>query len=274
MTIDSHQHFWKFDPVRDAWIDDSMEVIRKDFLPKDLQPILEQNTIDGCIAVQADQSEEETEFLLNLASENTFIKGVVGWVDLRADKVEDRLAHFSKNNLLKGIRHIVQVEANDFMLRKDFQNGIGKLEQFNLTYDILVFPPQLKTSIALVNKFPNQKFVLDHIAKPFIKDGKIEGWKQDIKELAKAPNIYCKVSGMVTEADLKHWKPSDFTPYLDVVFEAFGTDRILYGSDWPVSLLAAQYEEQLNIVKAYINGFSLEEQQKVMGLNAIKFYNL
>ncbi|WP_242202151.1 amidohydrolase family protein [Aestuariivivens insulae] len=274
MQIDSHQHFWKFDPVRDAWIDDAMEVIRKDFLPQDLQPILEKNAIDGCVAVQADQSEEETQFLLNLANKNPFIKGVVGWIDLRASNVEERLASYSNNKLLKGIRHIVQAEPNDFMLGKDFQNGISKLAQFNLTYDILVFPPQLKAAIALVNSFPNQKFVVDHIAKPYIKDEKISNWKDDIMELSKAPNVYCKVSGMVTEADFNNWTPSDFKPYLDVVFEAFGTDRLLYGSDWPVCLLAASYEAQLDIIQDYLTHFSSEDQKKIMGGNALDFYNL
>ncbi len=274
MKIDSHQHFWKFDPVRDSWIDGTMEVIRKDFLPKDLKPILDANAIDGCVAVQADQSEEETKFLLDCAEENDFVKGVVGWVDLRANTVEDRLAHFSENKLLKGVRHIVQAEADDFMLRKDFQCGIGKLTQFNLTYDILVFPSQLEAAISLVNKFPNQQFVLDHIAKPYIKDGKIDPWKTHIFELAKQHNVSCKVSGMVTEADLKLWNTSDFKPYLDVVFEAFGVDRILYGSDWPVCLLAAEYQQQLQIVEDYIKDFAEEDQAKIFGKNAIREYNL
>ncbi|MDO5977370.1 amidohydrolase family protein [Flavivirga spongiicola] len=274
MKIDAHQHFWKYNPVRDAWIDDSMTVIRKDFLPQDLKPILEANTIDGCIAVQADQSENETDFLLQCAIENPFIKGVVGWVDLLSDNVEERLEYYSKNNILKGVRHIVQAEANDFMLRKDFQNGISKLQQFNLTYDILVFPPQLEAAIQLVREFPNQKFVLDHIAKPYIKDAKIHDWKINMSTLAKAPNVYCKVSGMVTEADLKQWRLSDFQPYLDVVFEAFGIDRIMYGSDWPVCLLAAEYQEQLNIIETYISRFSSDDKIKIMGNNAIRFYNL
>lgn len=274
MKIDAHQHFWKYNPIRDAWIDDSMQIIRRDFLPQDLQPILNDNNIDGCIAVQADQSEAETEFLLNCATKNSFIKGVVGWVDLRAENVEARLAHYSKNKLFKGVRHIVQAEANDFMLDKDFQNGISKLEPFNLTYDILIFPTQIEAAIGLVNKFPNQKFVIDHMAKPYIKAGKIDDWKTKMNELAKTPNVYCKVSGMVTEADLKHWKISDFTAYLDVVFETFGVDRILYGSDWPVCLLAADYEKQLHIVQNYFKDFSKEEQSKVFGLNAIKFYHL
>ncbi|NVK53559.1 MAG: amidohydrolase family protein [Flavobacteriaceae bacterium] len=274
MNIDAHQHFWKYNPVRDAWIDDSMQVIRRDFLPQDLKPILTANNINGCVAVQADQSETETEFLLECAKQNPFIKGVVGWLDLRAECIEERLEHYSKNKLFKGVRHIVQAEANDFMLREDFQNGISKLNQFNLTYDILVFPQQLDAAITLVNKFPNQKFVVDHIAKPYIKEAKVKGWKANIQELAKAPNVYCKVSGMVTEADLKHWKPSDFKPYLDIVFEAFGANRIIYGSDWPVCLLAAEYEQQLNIVQNYIQDFSEANKAKIMGGNAVEFYVL
>ena len=274
MTIDAHQHFWKFDPVRDAWIDESMQIIQRDFLPKDLEPILNRNSIGGCVAVQADQSETETEFLLDCATKNSFIKGVVGWVDLRAKNVESRLKHYSENSLFKGVRHIVQAEADDFMLRKDFQEGVSKLAQFNLTYDILIFPTQIEAAINLVNKFPNQKFVIDHIAKPYIKAGKIDDWKANMIELSKAQNVCCKVSGMVTEADLKHWKTSDFTPYLDVVFSAFGTDRILYGSDWPVCLLAAEYKEQLSVIKEYISKLSQEEKSKTMGKNAIQFYNL
>lgn len=274
MIIDSHQHFWKYDPIRDAWIDDSMQVIRRDFLPQDLESILKANDVAGCVAVQADQSETETEFLLDCANKNPFIKGVVGWVDLKTKDVEARLAHYSEDAKLKGVRHIVQAEANDFMLGKDFQNGISKLQQFNLTYDILIFPPQINAAIALVNKFPNQKFVIDHMAKPYIKSGEIKEWESKITELSQAPNVFCKVSGMVTEADLKYWKVSDFTPYLDVIFNTFGTDRILYGSDWPVCLLAAQYEEQLNIIQNYTKDFSTQEQLKVFGNNAVDFYNL
>lgn len=274
MKIDAHQHFWKFDPVRDAWIDESMQVIQRDFLPKDLKLILKQNNIDGCVAVQADQSETETEFLLDCATKNSFIKGVVGWIDLRAKNVESRLQHYSENPLFKGVRHIVQAEADDFMLGKYFQEGVSKLAQFNLTYDILIFPTQIEAAVNLVKKFPNQKFVIDHIAKPYIKAGKIDFWKAQIIELSKAQNVSCKFSGMVTEADLKHWKASVFTPYLDVVFEAFGVNRILYGSDWPVCLLAAKYEQQLGIIENYISKLSGVERAKIMGENAVKFYNL
>ena len=274
MNIDSHQHFWKYDPIKNSWIEDHMKVIRRDFLPEDLQPILEKNGFEGCIAVQADQSEEETEFLLSLAENNSFIKGVVGWVDLRAENIEERLAYFTEFKKLKGVRHIVQAEPDDYMLDEKFQHGISLLKQFNLTYDILVFPSQLVAAIELVNKFPNQKFVVDHIAKPLIKEGKIEHWKRDMESLAKSPNVMCKISGMVTEADWSLWKPEDFSPYLDVIFNAFGTDRILFGSDWPVCLLAADYHQQLEIVETYISSFSVEDKENIMGGNAINFYNL
>ena len=274
MIIDSHQHFWKYDPVRNSWIDESMKELRRDFLPKDLAPLLKKNGTDGCVAVQADQSENETEFLLNLAQNNTFINGVVGWVDLRANNIEERLAYYSSNNLLKGIRHIVQAESDDFMLGKKFQNGISLLKQFDLTYDILVFPSQLSATIQLVNKFPDQKFIIDHMAKPTIKNGKMVDWKKGIELLAKSQNVYCKVSGMVTEADWKKWRKEDFTKYLDVIFDTFGVDRILYGSDWPVCLLAAEYELQLELISDYITKYSTEDKEKIMGENAINFYNL
>ena len=274
MNIDSHQHFWKYDPVKNNWIEDHMKVIRRDFLPEDLQPILEKNGIDGCIAVQADQSEAETEFLLSMAENNSFIKGVVGWVDLRAENIEKRLAYFSEFKNLKGIRHIVQAEPDDYMLDEKFQQGISLLRQFDLTYDILVFPSQLPAAIELVNKFPDQKFVVDHIAKPLIKESKIEPWKTEMISLAKSPNVMCKISGMVTEADWSSWESGDINPYLDLIFNAFGPDRIMFGSDWPVCLLAASYEQQLEIVETYISSFSPEDKNKIMGGNAINFYNL
>lgn len=272
--IDAHQHFWQFDPIRDAWIDNTMQVIRRDFLPKDLQPILARNSIDGCIAVQADQSETETAFLLNLAAENNCIKGVVGWVDLLAENLKERLAYFSKNPLFKGVRHIAQGEADDFLMRKDVQQGIGQLEQFGLTYDILVFAHQLPAAIDLVRQFPNQAFVLDHIAKPKISDGLGSDWKANIKKIAAYPNVNCKLSGMVTETTDFQWKQSDFRPFMEVILAEFGVNRVLYGSDWPVCLLAAKYDQQLAIVQEYIATFSEYEQAKIMGENAIEFYNL
>ena len=274
IKIDAHQHFWQFDPVRDAWIDDTMSVIQRDFLPKDLHPILTENSIDGCVAVQADQSETETEFLLALAVENEFVKGVVGWVDLKKENVEKRLAHYAKNQLFKGVRHIAQGEEDDFLLRPDVQRGIGFLAQFGLTYDILVFARQLPAAIELVKAFPQQKFVLDHLAKPQISQGLNREWQEHITALAEYPNVFCKLSGMVTETDDFKWKKPDFTPYLDVIFTSFGIDRVMYGSDWPVCLLAANYHAQLNILQEYISGFSEYEQSKIMGGNATAFYDL
>ena len=274
MKIDAHQHFWQFDPVRDAWIDDTMSIIQRDFLPKDLLPILTENNIDGCVAVQADQSETETEFLLALAAKNEFIKGVVGWVDLRKENAEERLAHYAKNPLFKGVRHIAQGEADDFLLRPDVQRGIGLLAQYHLTYDILVFARQLPAAIELVKAFPQQKFVLDHLAKPQFSKGFDKEWQAQITTLAEYPNVFCKLSGMVTETDDFKWKKSDFTVFLDVIFASFGTDRVMYGSDWPVCLLAADYGAQLNILQEYIADFYESEESNIMGGNAVSFYNL
>jgi len=199
--IDSHQHFWKFDPARDSWIDESMQRIQRDFLPPDLLPILEKNNFQGCLAVQADQTEAQTYFLLDLAKQNEFIKGVVGWVDLLDKNVVDRLDFFSTEKKLKGFRHVVQGEADDFMLRADFRRGIEALKEHDYTYDILVLHRQVTAAIDLANRFPNQAFVLDHIAKPDIKSGEIQSWKENIIELGKAENVLCKISGMVSEAN-------------------------------------------------------------------------
>lgn len=274
MIIDSHQHFWKYDSVRASWIDDTMKIIQRDFLPADLEPILKTNNVDGCIAVQADQSEQETEFLLDLAKNNKFIKGVVGWVNLSDTGVENRLKYFSQDTLFKGVRHILQAEKDDFMLDQTFLNGINKLAPLNLTYDLLIYAHQLQNCATLVSKFPDQKFVLDHIAKPSIKFGEIETWKTAIKTLAALPNVYCKLSGLTTEADWHNWKTEDFIPYIDVIFEEFGAHRIMYGSDWPVCLLSGNYSKTKEIVTTYIKKLSSQEQQQVMGLNAINFYGI
>lgn len=274
MIIDAHQHLWKYDPVRDNWIEDSMEVLREDFLPKDLKPILDANGVAGCIAVQADQSEEETEFLLKCAQENPFLKGVVGWVDLMAGNVEERLANYSRNEYFKGVRHIVQAEKDDFLLNKDFQNGVGKLSQYGLSYDLLIYPRQFPATLEMVEKFPNQIFVLDHIAKPSVSEKLDAEWVKNILLLSKHENVFCKISGMVTETKNFEWVKSDFTPYLASVVSAFGTDRLLYGSDWPVCLLAADYKEVLGIIVDYFQNFSTLEKSKIFALNAIKAYNL
>jgi len=275
MRIDAHQHFWKFDPVRDSWITDEMAVIQKDFFPRDLQSLLTKNNFDGSVVVQSDQSENENEFQLKNAEENDFIKGVVGWVDLRAQDVEERLAHYSSFKKMKGFRHVLQGEADrSLMLKPEFMNGIDKLEKFGFTYDILIYPDQLQYLPEFVAPFMNQKFVIDHLAKPEIKKREINEWKKLIDATARFDNVYCKISGMVTEADWKNWKQDDFIPYIDVVIEAFGPNRIMFGSDWPVCLVAASYEQMLGIVGEYFSSFSETEQQMFFGQNAIKFYNL
>ena len=275
MRIDSHQHFWKYNEVRDSWITDDMAVIQKNFLPEDLRPLLPVNNIDGTVVVQTDQSKEENIFQLANGLQHDFIKGVVGWLDLQADDVGDHLAHYQEFKKLKGFRHILQGEQQrDFMLRSDFKRGIGKLKEFGYTYDILIYPDQLKYTIDFVKSFPDQPFVLDHLAKPYIRESKLDEWKKDIQALALFENVFCKVSGMVTEANWKGWTSQDFTPYLDVAAEAFGPARLLYGSDWPVCLVAATYEEVIGIVNDYFSIFSKDEQDLVFGKNAVKFYNL
>lgn len=272
--IDSHQHFWKFDPVRDSWIDETMAVIQRDFLPEDLEPLLKENHFEGCVAVQASQSEEETHFLLDLAAKNDFIKGVVGWVDLQSKNIEERLQFFSNQKKLKGFRHVVQGEPDDFMFGAAFRNGIQALAPFDYTYDILIFERQLPAAISLVQDFPNQRFVIDHIAKPDIKSGSIDSWKKGIEEIAKYDNVWCKISGMVTEADWKNWKPQDLKPYLDVIFENFSADKLMYGSDWPVLNVASDYHEVVKTLEDYISKFSVEDQNKIWFENANSFYNL
>ncbi|MDB5031716.1 amidohydrolase family protein [Mucilaginibacter sp.] len=273
--IDSHQHFWQYDPVQHAWINDDMEIIQQDFLPVHLEPILQEYGISGCVTVQVDQTEEENAILLGHAAKHDFIKGVVGWIDLKAENIEDRLAYYKQFEKLKGFRHILQGEADRaFMLNADFKSGIYKLKQFGYTYDILIYTDQIAYANEFAAAFPDQPFVIDHIAKPKIKEKDIDGWAKDMRAIAKNENVYCKVSGMVTEADWKNWKIADFTPYLDVVFEAFGTDRVMYGSDWPVCRVAATYGEMMGICESYVGKLSEAEQDKFWGENAIKFYDL
>jgi len=273
--IDSHQHFWKFDPVRDSWIDSKMSAIQKDFMPGDLEPILKKYHIDGCVAVQADQSEAETEFLLGLAESNDFIKGVVGWVDLRADDVGKRLDYFSKSKKLKGFRHVLQGEADRaLMLTPQFTKGISVLKAHDFAYDILIFPDQLGYTYQFVKTFGGHRFVIDHIAKPDIKTKNIEKWANGIKAIAKLENVWCKVSGMITEADWYGWVLTDFEPFLDVIFEAFGPKRLMFGSDWPVCNVAGGYQQMISVVKNYVSKLSENEQARFWGLNAIEFYKL
>ena len=252
-----------------------MAVLKRDFLPDDLLPLLASNGFDGSIAVQACQTIEETQWLISLAEKSEFIRGVVGWVDLRSADLTAELDALANHPRLVGVRHVVQAEPDDeFMLRDDFRRGIAYLAGFGLTYDLLLYPRQLPVAVKLVGEFPEQPFVLDHIAKPGIADGLMEPWTSGILELAKHENVCCKLSGMVTEANWKHWKPDDFRPYLDVVFGAFGADRLMIGSDWPVCTLSATYTETIAIVDDYIRQFTRGEQEQILGGNCASFYGL
>jgi len=273
--IDAHQHFWRFDPVRDSWIGSGMEAIQRDFLPADLYPLLQENTLDGCIAVQADQSEEQNAFLLELAAGNPFIEGIVGWIDLQAENINDSIAFYKGYDKIKGFRHVLQGEADrSLMLKPNFKRGIAAIGKAGYTYDILIFPDQLAYTREFVETFTDQPFVIDHIAKPYIKEKKLEEWERDIRTLAGYEHVLCKVSGMVTEADWANWKNEDFKPYLDVVFETFGADRVMYGSDWPVCLVAGGYNAMLEIVREYTSALTENEQALFWGGNAERFYKL
>lgn len=274
MKIDSHQHFWVYDPIRDEWMDDSMEVLKQDFMPKDLEPLLTDAGFDGCITVQADPSEHETDFMLNLADEHDFIKGVVGWVDLKSSELEQRLAYFNQFKKLKGFRHILQGEPAGTMLNDRFINGINALQKTRFRYDILIFENQLQECIQFLEHFPEMPFVVDHIAKPVIKENSFEDWAASIKKLADFPHVHVKLSGMVTEADWNHWQKKDFTPYLETCLEFFGADRLMMGSDWPVCLLAAEYKEVIGIIEDFLEELSRTEYDNIMGETAVKFYQI
>ena len=272
MKLDAHQHFWSYDAAQYPWILPG-SALHRDWLPDDLAPLLAAAGLEGCIAVQARQSVEESRWLLGLAERHPIIKGVVGWVDLRSAQVGDVLGELARHPRFVGVRHVVQDEPDDdFMLGADFLRGIGELRAHRLAYDILIFPRQLPAAIALARRFPEQPFVLDHIAKPAIKSGTLSPWREQIRELAQAPNVLCKISGMVTEADAQAWQTADFRPYLEVVCEAFGEDRLMFGSDWPVCLLAAEYAQVCALVHDCLAPLSAAAQAKIFGGNAARFY--
>lgn len=273
--IDSHQHFWQYNPAEHVWMNDQMDVLKTDYLPDDLKPLMSSTRIDGTVAVQARQNLDETEWLLDLADKNDFIKGVVGWVDMRSPNVKAQLEAYASHPKFVGVRHVVHDEVDDrFMLGEAFLRGMAQLKAFDLTYDLLLFPKHIPVAVEVVKQFQEQQFVLDHIAKPFIKDGTLEPWATDIRDLASYENVSCKVSGMVTEAKWKDWKHEDYTPYLDIVFDCFGSDRVMFGSDWPVCTLSGTYSEVVGIVRDYISRLSEVEQDKIMGGNATRFYTL
>ena len=275
MLIDAHQHFWIYDPHQYEWIDESMMALRRDFLPADLELNLQRTGVGGSVAVQARQSLEETRWLLSLAEQSRSILGVVGWVDLRSADVRSQLKEFASHSKFVGVRHIVQSEPDErFLMQADFLRGIAALEEFDLAYDILINERHLPVAAEFVKRFPRQRFVLDHMAKPPIKSGAIDSWTRGIRELAAFPNVFCKMSGLVTEADWANWKGDEITPYLDVAFQAFGADRLMIGSDWPVCMVAGSYERVLIVVTSYLDGHDSTARESVLGGNAQRFWKL
>lgn len=274
MIIDAHVHFWNFDPVRDSWITERMEVIRRDFLPADLAPLLTANGVKGCVAVQADQSEQETNFLLALANQDDFIKGVVGWIDFNSPDINQKLEALSHHQKLKGFRHIAEGEATGFLVQDSFVNGIKSLKKHNYTYDVLIKHHQLQEAITLIDRVPNQPFVLDHCAKPDLTQSNLAEWQGHIKILAQNPNVYCKLSGLLTLCNWDNWKESDIFNCLDVVFDNFGTERVLFASDWPVMLLAGDYAKWLQLIKKYTERFTIPEKEMIFSKNTERYYKL
>ena len=275
MRIDAHQHFWQYNEQEYGWIGPDMAVLRRDHLPGDLRPLQKALGIEGTVAVQARQTVGETRWLQALADQNPEIAGVVGWVDLCSPSVGRELETLCRKGRLCGVRHVVQDEPEErFLLREDLTRGIALLETFGLTYDILIYTRHLPVACQFVARFPEQRFVLDHMAKPPIADGRLSSWAEGIRRLAEHPHVYCKVSGMVTEADWAGWKAADFCPYLDVVVEAFGTDRIMFGSDWPVCTVAGSYSQVMALAYAYAAQFSAAEQMAMEGGNAVRFYGI
>jgi L-fuconolactonase len=273
--IDAHHHLWRYSKEEYGWIAGNMAAIARDFLPQDLQLALSSSGIHGSIAVQARQSLEETQSLLDFAQQFDVIQGVVGWapiVDTEFSAVLDRFKRFQK---LKGFRHVVQDEQDDaFLLRSDFNAGVALLKQYGFVYDILIFERQLPAAISFVDRHPAQVFVLDHIAKPRIRDGALEPWRSYTRELARRENVFCKLSGMVTEADWAQWRPQDLQPYFDVVLDAFGPQRLMAGSDWPVCLLAATHQEWFSTLREFISPLSVAEQDMILGGVATRVYSL
>ena len=274
MVIDAHHHFWRYSVEEYGWIDDSMAVIRRDFLPEDLRAEINSAGVDGVISVQARQSYAETRWLLDMAAQNDFIKGVVGWVPLQFPTIGKTLEQFSNDWKLRGVRHVCQGEPDGFMLGADFNNGVATLKEFGLVYDILIFERQLREAIKFVDKHPNQIFVLDHVAKPRIKEHSLDPWRDNMRELARRPNVYCKISGMVTEADFKMWSPTQLAPYVEHVIEIFSPKRLMLGSDWPVCLVACDYAKWIGLVKNWISKLSPTEQARILGGTAIEAYGI
>lgn len=276
MKIDSHQHFWKYNSGEYQWINGKMAAIQDDFLPGDLSEITREEGIEGVISVQARHNINETCWLLELAEKHDFIKGVVGWVPLVSGGVEKDLMEFSRNPVMKAVRHVIHDEADDdFILGKDFNRGVAVLGKYNLAYDILILEKHLPQTIEFVDRHPGQVFILDHIAKPRIAENIFEPWKTNMRKLAERENVYCKISGLVTEADFSSWTKEQLYPYMETVLEEFGPERLMFGSDWPVCLVAAcSYSRWLDIVRGFIAKLSDSEQERILGDTAAEAYKL
>ncbi|WP_231463723.1 amidohydrolase [Pedobacter sp. Leaf132] len=272
--IDTHVHFWNFDAKRDSWITEEMSIIRNDFSPKNLMRPYSELKITGCIAVQANQSEEENKFLLTLAEQNEIIKGIVGWIDLKNPNLEERLKYWSSFKKIKGWRHVLQAEKADFFLAKDFINGVKKLNNYNYTYDLLCYHNQLPDIIKLVEQLDNQPLVLDHCGKPDVKSGAIKTWKENIKTLAQKPNVNCKISGLLVEADWKNWTEKQLFECFDTIIENFGPERVMYGSDWPVVLVSRPYNDWFHLVEKYAERLTFQEKENLFLKNANRFYKI
>jgi L-fuconolactonase len=271
--IDAHHHLWLYTPEEYGWISDEMQPLQRDFLAEDLHAAMRSAHVDAAIAVQARQSMEETRWLLDCVGKNPQIAAVVGWLSLKADNLSelyDKICHPA----LAGLRHIVQGEPDGFLDDPAFDRGIAHLTAHGLTYDVLIYERQLPEAIRFVDRHPQQKFVLDHAAKPRIAVGELEPWATRMRELAQRPNISCKLSGLVTEAQWNAWNLHTLRPYLDVCVDAFGVDRLLAGSDWPVCLVASSYPGWWAVLEEYFAAFSIPEKEKIFGANAAAFYHL
>ncbi|MEQ8209654.1 MAG: amidohydrolase family protein [Lacipirellulaceae bacterium] len=272
--IDSHHHFWHYTLEDYGWMDDSMVAIRRDFLPTDLQTEISNAGVEGVVSVQARQSLEETRMLCDFAGQHDFIKGVVGWVPLLTDELPAALEEFSSETKLKAVRHVVQDEPDDFLLRDDFNEGVALLAANGLVYDVLIFERQLPAAIEFVDKHTDQSFVLDHIAKPKIGADELEPWRTNLLKLAERENIVCKLSGMVTEADYQSWTPQQLQPYLETVLEAFGPKRLMFGTDWPVCTLACEYQEWVRIIREFAAPLTETERHALFFETANQAYHL
>jgi L-fuconolactonase len=275
MRVDAHQHFWHYEPSEFGWIDGSMAALRRDFGPADVQPEMARAGFEAGIAVQARQSLAETEFLLDLSDRHPSVRGVVGWVDLQSPHVGRQLARLAVHPRFVGVRHIVQGEPDErFLLRPDFLRGVAQLAPLGLSYDILIYPRQLPAAVEFVERLPEQRFVLDHLAKPDILRGEIRAWSRELRRLAEFPKVCAKLSGLVTEADWRGWTPDDVSPYLDVAFECFGASRLMIGSDWPVCTVAGDYSRVMGLVMEYLERRPAAERDAVLGDTAVRFWNL